>query len=85
MAEEKSGGRKKVMVAIDESECSHYALEWALDHLKDTISESDLVIFTALPQSEISYVYVSSLGAARKFFSLFCVVITPNWIQLLTL
>ncbi|KAJ0095759.1 hypothetical protein Patl1_14984 [Pistacia atlantica] len=26
-------GKKKVMVAIDESDCSHYALKWALETL----------------------------------------------------
>ncbi|KAK6921730.1 UspA [Dillenia turbinata] len=37
---------KKVMVAIDESECSHYALEWALQNLHDSIAKSKLYLFT---------------------------------------
>ncbi|KAL9453255.1 hypothetical protein AB3S75_008955 [Citrus x aurantiifolia] len=55
--------KKKVMVAIDESECSHYALQWALENLGDTISKSDLIIFTARP-TEFIYVQASMFGAA---------------------
>ncbi|KAH9795149.1 Usp domain-containing protein [Citrus sinensis] len=55
--------KKKVMVAIDESECSHYALQWALENLGDAISKSDLIIFTARP-TEFIYVQASMFGAA---------------------
>ena len=41
--------KKKVMVAIDESELSHYALEWTLENLGNTIHNSELVVFTAQP------------------------------------
>lgn len=57
--------KKKVMVAIDESECSHYALQWALENLGDAISKSDLIIFTARP-NEFIYVQASMFGTARK-------------------
>lgn len=58
--------KKKVMVAIDESECSHYAVEWALQNLVDTLANSDLCIFTVQPIADYSYLYASSFGAARK-------------------
>lgn len=41
--------KKKVMVAIDESELSHYALEWTLENLGNTIHNSELIVFTAQP------------------------------------
>ena len=66
----KSGEKKKVMVAIDESENSHYTLKWTLDKLRETIADSDVIIFTAQPNTDLGYVYASSLGAARKFFSI---------------
>ncbi|KAE9454341.1 hypothetical protein C3L33_13752, partial [Rhododendron williamsianum] len=56
--------KKKVMVAIDESECSHYALDWALQNLVDTLANSDLCIFTVQPIADYSYLYASSFGAA---------------------
>ncbi|KAL5726103.1 hypothetical protein ACHQM5_009173 [Ranunculus cassubicifolius] len=56
------GNMKKVMVAIDETEWSLYALEWALDNLADSISSSSLVIFTAQPQADFGYLYAASLG-----------------------
>ncbi|KAG6764204.1 hypothetical protein POTOM_031663 [Populus tomentosa] len=64
MEEGKSGEKKKVMVAIDESENSHYTLKWTLDKLRETIADSDVIIFTAQPNSDLGYVYASSLGAA---------------------
>ncbi|XP_073266767.1 uncharacterized protein [Populus alba] len=64
MEEGKSGEKKKVMVAIDESENSHYTLEWTLDKLRETIADSDVIIFTAQPNSDLGYVYASSFGAA---------------------
>ncbi|XP_044489677.1 universal stress protein YxiE [Mangifera indica] len=56
-------GKKKVMVAIDESDCSYYALKWTLESLADTISNSQLIIFTARP-ADFNYVYASTFGAA---------------------
>ncbi|KAK6931517.1 UspA [Dillenia turbinata] len=56
---------KKVMVAIDESECSHYALEWALQNLHDSIAKSKLYIFTVQPLADLNYLYASTLGSAH--------------------
>ncbi|XP_050240966.1 universal stress protein A-like protein isoform X1 [Quercus robur] len=57
--------KKQVMVAIDESECSRYALQWTLDNLSQTIDDnSQLVLFTVQPISECTYAYASSFGAA---------------------
>ncbi|XP_073004480.1 universal stress protein A-like protein [Typha latifolia] len=61
MASGEESKLKKVMVAIDESECSHYALEWALDHLRDSLS-SPLVVFTAQPYANVGYMAAASYG-----------------------
>ncbi|KAL5726104.1 hypothetical protein ACHQM5_009174 [Ranunculus cassubicifolius] len=55
---------KNVMVAIDESACSEYALKWALDTLKDSISTSSLFIFTSQPITDLGHLYVESFGIA---------------------
>lgn len=62
--------KKKVMVSIDESECSRYALLWALDNLHETIANSELILFTVQPILDLTYATVSTLGAARIFLSL---------------
>lgn len=69
MAEGNGEKKQKVMVAIDESECSHYALEWALDKLGESIANSHLVIFTVQPISDLGYVYVSGFGATCNILS----------------
>lgn len=56
MEEEKSkdvGKVKSVMVAIDESEESYYALEWTLKNFGDSIANSEVVVFTVQPLSLI--------------------------------
>lgn len=58
------GSGKKVMVAIDESEFSHYALEWTLQSLRETLEDSKLLIFTAQSVSDLGFIYASSYGAA---------------------
>ncbi|KAH1040039.1 hypothetical protein J1N35_041782 [Gossypium stocksii] len=55
---------KKVMVAIDESECSQWALQWALENLDHTISASQLFIFNAQPLANVAYLSASTYGAA---------------------
>ncbi|XP_047972986.1 universal stress protein A-like protein [Salvia hispanica] len=57
-------GKKKVMVAIDESEFSLYALEWTLQNLLETLEDSKLVVFTAQSLSDFGFLYASSYGAA---------------------
>ncbi|RWV84226.1 hypothetical protein GW17_00054074 [Ensete ventricosum] len=59
------GKAKRVLVAIDESESSHYALEWVLANLRSSLSSSPLVVFTVQPYSEISYLNAASFGAPR--------------------
>lgn len=63
------GGKaeKKVMVAIDESEGSHFALVWVLENLKETITNSQLVIFMAQPPTKSNYTFAASLGSARLY------------------
>uniref|UniRef100_A0A7N0U1S9 UspA domain-containing protein n=1 Tax=Kalanchoe fedtschenkoi TaxID=63787 RepID=A0A7N0U1S9_KALFE len=53
--------KKKVLVAIDESECSHYALSWALQNL-DSVKDAKVYILTVLPVADIGYIYASTLG-----------------------
>ena len=67
MDQGKGSEKKKVMVAIDESESSHYTLEWCLDKLRDSIADSDVIIFTAQPNSDLGYLFASTYGTARKF------------------
>lgn len=65
--EEKRMGeeKKKMMVCIDESEYSHHALKWTLQNLHGSLANYQVIIFTAQSLSEFSYVYASSMGAAR--------------------
>ncbi|KAB5544773.1 hypothetical protein DKX38_012885 [Salix brachista] len=64
---EKENGRAnmKVMVVIDERECSYLALMWVLDFLKESIKHSPLVIFAAQPPPNCNYVVSSAVGFAR--------------------
>ncbi|GMH01908.1 hypothetical protein Nepgr_003747 [Nepenthes gracilis] len=54
---------KKVMVAIDDSESSHGALEWALQNLHQKITSSGLLLFHAI---SIDYggIYAGTYGGA---------------------
>lgn len=61
------GAERKVMVAIDESDYSHYALMWVLENLKESITKSPLVIFMAQPPTKSSYTFAASLGSARMY------------------
>jgi hypothetical protein len=63
--EEDKKMKKQVMIAIDESECSHHALQWALDNLHDTIVDSHLIIFTVQSTVDVGYIFASSYGSAR--------------------
>ncbi|XP_038892856.1 uncharacterized protein LOC120081769 isoform X2 [Benincasa hispida] len=54
---------KRVMVAIDETDSSYYALIWVLENLKESIADSPLFLFTALPPPS-SY----TPGLARSYF-----------------
>ncbi|XP_010921793.1 uncharacterized protein [Elaeis guineensis] len=54
--------KKRVMVAIDESECSHHALEWTLANLRDSLS-SPLLIYTVQPLQNVSFLAAASYGS----------------------
>ncbi|KAJ0430866.1 putative transcription factor interactor and regulator CCHC(Zn) family [Helianthus annuus] len=67
--EDQEKKKKKVMVAIDQSEYSRYALEWALENLHDSIANNHLLIFTVQPISDYSYLQASAYGATLKEMS----------------
>ncbi|GAV66293.1 Usp domain-containing protein [Cephalotus follicularis] len=62
------GGERRVMVAIDEGEHSHYALMWVLDNMKESISKSSVFIFMAQPPPNRVLTYAASLGSARMYY-----------------
>ncbi|KAM7270678.1 hypothetical protein ACFE04_029892 [Oxalis oulophora] len=57
-------GKKKILMPIDETEYSHYALDWALETLKDSIQHSEFIILSVQPVSDLKSVYASSFGPA---------------------
>ncbi|EEF35358.1 universal stress protein A-like protein [Ricinus communis] len=57
---------RKVMIAIDESEYSHYALMWALDNLKESLTKSPLFIFMAQPPAR-NINFPANFGSARMY------------------
>ncbi|KAL3510767.1 hypothetical protein ACH5RR_030168 [Cinchona calisaya] len=60
------GSGRRVMVAIDEHEGSFYALEWAVKNLHESILNSHLVVFTAQPSSEYSYIHAMEPRELRR-------------------
>lgn len=65
VATTESSMKNKVMVAIDDSEFSEYALTWALKTLGSTLLDSELLIYTARTPVDISYLYASSWGTSE--------------------
>ncbi|CAA6671312.1 unnamed protein product [Spirodela intermedia] len=61
-------GTGRVMVALDESECSLYALEWALENLREAVAATGggppLIVFTAQPLANLSYIPAATYGSA---------------------
>jgi nucleotide-binding universal stress UspA family protein len=55
---------QKVMVAVDESECSRYALEWALRNLAPTLAPP-LLLLHVQPLVPVGYVSAASFGTPR--------------------
>ncbi|XP_062200151.1 universal stress protein A-like protein [Phragmites australis] len=53
--------RQKVIVAVDESECSRYTLEWTLRNLAPTLAPP-LLLLTVQPLVPIGYVSAASFG-----------------------
>ena len=62
MEKERKGSIKKVMVAIDESNFSYNALIWVLDNLKDSFTDTPLVIFATQPLANFSYAVSASVA-----------------------
>ncbi|WOL17591.1 universal stress protein A-like protein [Canna indica] len=60
-----AGGEKvnRVMVAIDESDCSHHALKWVLSNLRVSLASSPLVVFTAQPLTDLGFLAAASHGS----------------------
>ncbi|XVE84866.1 hypothetical protein DITRI_Ditri17bG0046700 [Diplodiscus trichospermus] len=68
MEEEKQQCHNKVMVAIDERDCSYDALIWVLKHLKESITKSPLVLFAAQPLPKSNNLTLAApLGFARMY------------------
>ncbi|XP_043695332.1 universal stress protein A-like protein isoform X2 [Telopea speciosissima] len=67
MAEEqvRNTMKRKVMVAIEESEYSYHAFKWALENLHGTLSGSSLVIFTVQTTANLGHIYAASFGSAH--------------------
>ncbi|XP_061954198.1 universal stress protein A-like protein isoform X1 [Populus nigra] len=69
--------RMRIMVAIDESDGSFYALKWALDHLVDGITptnvpsqeESSLITLVHVQQPFQHYVIPAGPGGAAAFYA----------------
>ncbi|XP_028757907.1 universal stress protein A-like protein isoform X2 [Neltuma alba] len=70
IGEDHRGPGKKVMVAIDESDYSYYALIWLLKTLKESIRSSSIMLFMVQPALDTNYTFQASLGSAR-LYSLF--------------
>ncbi|GAB2280051.1 hypothetical protein Dimus_014689 [Dionaea muscipula] len=69
VAEEK----KKVMLAIDETQESYHALLWILDNFPESLVSNPLLIFTAEPPPTYTDTFAASFSNAR----LYCTV-SPN-------
>ncbi|XP_057529694.1 universal stress protein A-like protein [Amaranthus tricolor] len=54
--------KRKVMIAIDESECSKIALEWAIRNLDNTLKSNGLILFNAIPL-EYAGVFATTYGS----------------------
>lgn len=75
------GDHRRVMVAIDENDSSHYALMWVLDNLKESITTNNpLVIFMAEPPTKSNYTFAANLSSAR----LHCPISASNNIFILS-
>ncbi|KAI4379148.1 hypothetical protein MLD38_005483 [Melastoma candidum] len=59
-----AGKKKVVMVAIDDSDCSHHALLWALENLRPAVTNSRFLVFSVQSLDGFGYVYAASVGQA---------------------
>ncbi|XP_054794968.1 universal stress protein A-like protein [Prosopis cineraria] len=67
MEEDHGGTGKKVMVAIDESDDSYYALIWLLKTLKESLRSKPVLLFMVQPAIDSNYIFSASLGSARLY------------------
>ena len=59
--------KRKVMIAIDESECSKIALEWAIRNLDNTLKSNGLILFNAIPL-EYAGVFATTYGSTLRMY-----------------
>jgi nucleotide-binding universal stress UspA family protein len=73
---------KKIMVAVDDSEFSHYALQWALNNLHLFGSDVSLVLFHAQPVAVFNS--AATMGVTCMFVSLelLLLFLSPRYIYL---
>ena len=64
MPRESTQNRRKIAVALDDSEFSKYALEWTLDHL--IIPDRDAIILTSVAIIQDTGDYLSSLTESSE-------------------
>uniref|UniRef100_A0A7N0U1H3 UspA domain-containing protein n=1 Tax=Kalanchoe fedtschenkoi TaxID=63787 RepID=A0A7N0U1H3_KALFE len=64
---EMEGEKKQIMVAIDETDASYHALIWVLDNLKETLLDTSLLIFAAVPEPNYYHYVPASFGSARLY------------------
>ncbi|KAF7846668.1 hypothetical protein BT93_L3926 [Corymbia citriodora subsp. variegata] len=62
------GESKKVMLVIDESDSSYYALTWVLNNLKELVTSASLVLFATQPPPSRDFAFGAPLGLARLYF-----------------
>ncbi|KAI9078566.1 hypothetical protein K1719_039504 [Acacia pycnantha] len=58
---------KKVMVVIDESDYSYYALIWSLKTLKESLRSKSIILFMVQPAVDSNYTVSALLGTARLY------------------
>nr|GMD99851.1 universal stress protein A-like protein [Ipomoea batatas] len=63
-----SKAEKRVMVGIDESESSSYALKWVLDNLKQSITTSSLILLMAQPRPNHSNTVAPALLSSARMY-----------------
>nr|GMD97794.1 universal stress protein A-like protein [Ipomoea batatas] len=64
-----SKAEKRVMVGIDESESSSYALKWVLDNLKESIiTSSSLILLMAQPRPNHSNTVAPALLSSARMY-----------------
>ncbi|KAL9267150.1 Universal stress protein A-like protein [Drosera capensis] len=61
------GKKKKVMVFIDETQESYYALLWVLENLQESLISSPLLIFIAEPPPNYINSFAASFSSARLY------------------